>query len=154
MYSTKSLTCISGTSVGVIGTTNLLKTPAGTFDPSWECFVDNVSIGATKPFEFAENNWTLCETSDLVDGTHEITVQVNTAGRTFWFDRLQYTPSPSLSLDSAVLVVDNHDPGILFDSKWGALGGSANMTQTSGSTATFLFTGMYLCLISLLGFKF
>ncbi|KAF9458804.1 hypothetical protein BDZ94DRAFT_1123479, partial [Collybia nuda] len=131
----------NGTSVQVWGTTKLAKAADGTFDPSWECLVDKISIGATKPFEFPENNWLLCEQNGLIDGSHEIVVNVNTINHTFWFDKIQYTPSPSTSLETAVVLVDNHDPGISFDSSWRALGGTANMTQVKGSTASFLFTG-------------
>jgi hypothetical protein len=39
-------------------------------------------------------------------------------------------------------MVQNQDPGIVFDPQWWPLGGEANMTQVPGSTATFHFTGM------------
>lgn len=134
---------VLGTSVAIIGTTNLVKIENDTrFDPAWECFVDKISIGAAKPFEFRENNWLLCEQKELNDGLHEITLNVTTTGNTFWFDSLQFTPSSSASYESAVLLVDNQDPAIKYDSKWGALGGTANFTQASGSEVKFNFTGM------------
>ncbi|RDB27359.1 hypothetical protein Hypma_004464 [Hypsizygus marmoreus] len=134
-----------GTSVAVFGTTHLVKVDNGTrFDPTWECFVDNVSIGATDPFEFPENNWTLCRWNSLSDGPHTITVNVTTTGSTFWFDSLRFTPSPSASYDSAVLAVENDDPRIFYDSKWMALGGNANFTTEAGSQMKYQFTGTSL----------
>ncbi|KAF9458806.1 hypothetical protein BDZ94DRAFT_1300969 [Collybia nuda] len=130
-----------GTSIEIWGTTDLAKISAGVFDPSWECFVDKISVGATKSFEYAENNWNLCGQNNLPDGIHEIVINVNSAGQVFWVDRIVYAPSPSLSLNAAVILVENHDTGINLDSKWQALGDEAAMTQTMSSIATFIFTG-------------
>lgn len=142
-----SLNGDSGTTISIVGTTNLKKNPGDTaFDPKWECFVDGISIGAAKPFQFQENNWLLCEQGVLSDGPHEITVNVTTIkGNTFWFDYLRFTPSPSAPFYPAVLRVENQDPGILFDSNWKALGGSANVTTVAGSQASFNFTGKLCC---------
>ncbi|KAF9458807.1 hypothetical protein BDZ94DRAFT_1269735 [Collybia nuda] len=115
-----------GTSVQVLGTINLAKTSVGPSDPFWECFVDNVSINITRPVDYFENNWILCEQQDLADGQHELTVNVTTAGQTFWFDRIQYTPSPGL---------------LQMNAAQNALGSTANMTQVDGSTVTISFTG-------------
>ncbi|KAF5372356.1 hypothetical protein D9615_009233 [Tricholomella constricta] len=130
-----------GTSIRVVGTTKLSRINETHWDPSWECFVDQISIGATKPFAFPENNWNLCQQSVLNDGQHEITVKVTSAGTTFWLDYLVFTPSPEVSYDEAVLLVENSDTGILYDSSWGALGGTANMTTKKGSQVKFDFTG-------------
>jgi hypothetical protein len=135
---------ILGTAIFVKGTTHPLNIPAGAFDPSWECFVDNISIGATKPRIHAENNQLLCEQKGLVDTLHELTVNVHTTGQTFWFDRIQYTPSPRLSSDNAVFLVDNNDIRMVFDSNWFAIRSPNDTTQTPGSTAKFLFNGMCL----------
>ncbi|GLB39931.1 hypothetical protein LshimejAT787_0704410 [Lyophyllum shimeji] len=131
-----------GTSVSVFGTTNLVQLDNGTrWDPTWECFVDKISIGSAKPFPAEENNWFLCGQDVLNDGQHEITVNVTTTGHTFWLDYLIFTPSPNASYDEAVLIVENNDRAIFLDSSWGSLGGSANMTTVKGSQAKFDFVG-------------
>ncbi|KAG6867677.1 hypothetical protein C0993_012485 [Termitomyces sp. T159_Od127] len=136
-----------GSSVTVYGTTSL-KTLDNwkTFNPKWECFVDGISIGATKPFQFAENNWSLCEQGTIADGPHVITVNVTTTGNTFWFDYLMFTPSPRNS--SATLLVQNTDPAILYDHSWRKLGGTANITTKIGSVMNFDFVGTSLTWVS------
>jgi hypothetical protein len=119
-----------------------VNTTAG-WDPSWECFVDNISIGATAPFQYDENNWLLCEQANLIDGSHEITVNVtSTTGQPFWFDYVQYAPSASVSEQTAYVIVDHLDPAIQYGNGWAALGGTANMTSTQGSVLQFNFTGI------------
>ncbi|KAG6873170.1 hypothetical protein C0995_002019 [Termitomyces sp. Mi166 len=134
-----------GSSVTVWGTTSLKQVDNGTsFDPSWECFVDQISIGATKPFQFPENNWVLCEEETITDGVHVITINVTSTGNTFWFDYITYTPSPSTSYETAVLLVQNTDSAMIYGAGWGALGGTANMTTKVGSEAIFSFVGTSL----------
>lgn len=113
------------------------------WDPRWECFVDNVSIGATDPFPYDENNWPLCQATDLNDGLHELAVNItSTTGQPFWLDYIQYAPSSSVSEETAYVVVDSLDPAIGYGVGWTALGGSANMTSTQGSIFQFNFTGI------------
>jgi len=134
----------AGSSVKVFGSTNRVKNPTTGFDPSWECFVDKISIGATQPFEFAENNWLLCEQEQLVDGPHVVTVNVTqdtAAGRTFWFDNINYTPSLSVPKDGAYILIDNFDPDLFYGDGWGPLGGFANLTTTTSAELRFNFTG-------------
>ncbi|KAG6826442.1 hypothetical protein H0H92_015769 [Tricholoma furcatifolium] len=129
-------------SITVWGTTALIKIDNGTtWDPSWECFVDNVSIGSTAPFQYPENNWVLCGSSSFSDGQHTLTLKVSTSGNTFWFDYITYVPSPSVSLQSAVIMVQNTDPDVIYGSGWGALAGFANETSTVGSQVKFNFIG-------------
>ncbi|KAG6812612.1 hypothetical protein H0H92_001831 [Tricholoma furcatifolium] len=128
----------SGSSITVWGTTALTKIDNGTtWDPSWECFVDNVSIGSTAPFQYPENNWVLCGPSSFSDGQHTLTLKVSTSGNTFWFDYITYVPSPSVSLQSSVIMVQNTDPDVIYGSGWGALGGTANETSTVGSQVKY-----------------
>lgn len=49
---------------------NKVSTVGGATDPSWECFVDNVSIGSKPPIGFPENNWVFCEADSLSNGQH------------------------------------------------------------------------------------
>ncbi|KAF9561139.1 hypothetical protein CPC08DRAFT_707577 [Agrocybe pediades] len=148
LHGTKTSASLSyafnGTQVRVWGTNNL-RNDSGVLDPQWECFVDKISIGATAPFQFAENNWVFCEQDQLEDGPHVITVNATVAKQqTFWFDQINYIPSVSVPLDNKGILVDNHDAALQFGDGWGALGGTANQTGKSGSTLTFQFVGVSL----------
>jgi hypothetical protein len=132
----------TGTRIDAFGTTNL-KNTSGIIDPTWECFIDNVSIGATNPFNFVENNWVLCSAENLTDTSHVMTVNAKSNGTTFWFDYFQYIPSVDISssTDGELVMIDNMDPDIHFDSSWQSLGNIANMTSTKGANVTFSFIG-------------
>lgn len=126
----------------VYGSTQI-RNNSGVIDPVWECFVDQVSIGSTRPFIYPENNWLFCSQGNLTDGPHVISVNATIAtGRTFWFDRVEYAPSASISLWDKAIRVDHLDPALQFGSGWYALGDTANATSRSGSVFTFNFFGM------------
>lgn len=110
-------------------------------DPSWECFIDEINIHRTKPFNFTENNWLLCSYEGLTDGPHNLTVSVTSNGHTFWFDYLQYTPSANVPLEDAVILVDYKDPAIRYYSVW-VENNVSMMTTTPGSGAVFNFIGV------------
>jgi hypothetical protein len=134
----------SGSEVTIFGSNNLLN-DSGVLDPTWECFIDKISIPSTSPFQFPENNWAFCAQDQLVDGPHVITVNATVLkAQTFWFDSLQYVPSASVNLDQAAILVDNLDPQLQYGTGWGALGGTANDTGTTNSIFTFDFTGVSL----------
>ena len=116
---------------------------SGSQDPTWECFVDNVSIGWSLSAEVdtVENNWNLCQ-SDLQDGPHVLSVNVAVLFlQTFWFDQIEYTPSTNVSLDNSTVRFDSSDPSVQYSSGWTAFDGFVNLTQTVGSTVTFEFFG-------------
>lgn len=124
---------------------NNLQNNSGILNPSWECFVDGVSIAAT-PFQSPENNWQFCGSPVLADGNHVLTVNASVSSpQTFWIDQIQYLPlaGSQPQLANATVLVDNLDPMLkpAFGKGWGELGGSANMTTTSGSQFTLNFTG-------------
>ena len=112
-------------------------------DPTWECFIDDISIGRTDPFQFAENNWLFCSSGILADTSHLLTVNAKSKGSTFWFDYLRFTPSANGSLSDALIYIDNTDPAIRYDSDWQPLGDIANMTSSTGSTVVFNFLGEF-----------
>lgn len=132
---------LPGTQISVFGTTNVKNSSSGIVDPSWECLIDNNSIGSTPPFLFIENNWNLCSADNLPSGTHTLTVNTFSHGRHFWFDYLQYTPSNVDDLNNALVKVPRTDPDIVYDGTWQNLGNIATMTRASGSSATLSFTG-------------
>jgi hypothetical protein len=140
--------CTPGTSVAVLGTIDVVNTTLG-FDPSWECFVDNISISIgpdPKQLQHSpENNQVLCEREHLNDESHNITVKISTTGRPFWLDYIQFNPSPSLSLETAVIRVESGDTGVFYDTNWKTTKtGLARLTQVKDSSARFSFTGMYI----------
>lgn len=134
----------TGTSVRVYGTNNI-RNDSGVLDPTWDCFVDNISIGPSTPFQYPENNWLFCSQNNLVDGPHILTVNATvTKAQTFWFDSVQYVPSASVSLADAAVMVDSLDPQLQYGEGWQALGSTANLTTQTSSIFTFDFTGISL----------
>jgi len=122
--------------------TNNIRNDSGVLDPTWDCLVDNVSIGPTTPFPYVENNWVFCSKKDLTDGLHTLTLNATiTKGQTFWFDNIQYIPSSSVSLENAAVMIDSLDPQLQYGSGWQALGDTANMTVKANSLFTFSFVG-------------
>ncbi|KDR68491.1 hypothetical protein GALMADRAFT_256714 [Galerina marginata CBS 339.88] len=142
----------SGSRVIVYGTSKVEPGGANGHDPSWACSVDGVSIPAKDAIDFSENNWILCEADSLSDGQHTVKVQgtVLDPTNTFWFDRFNYVPSSSVSLDNVALFVDSSDPAIQYGSGWGPLRDIGEMTQQNGAKATFDFTGVQLSWFSLI----
>jgi len=130
----------TGTSVSVIGSNNL-RNDSGVLDPTWECFVDHISIGKTAPFQFAENNWLFCERTILVDGPHILTVNATVSkNQTFWFDAIQYVPSASVPLALKAILVDSDDEALQYGNGWRVLS-TANTTEKTGSVLNFEFYG-------------
>ncbi|KAG6880138.1 hypothetical protein C0992_005222 [Termitomyces sp. T32_za158] len=111
--------------------------------PKWECFVDGINIG-NWPSLFLENNQLLCQQVTMSDGPHTITVNVTSAGNTFWLDYIAFTPSPASSHTPAVLRAQNTDSAIGYGAGWADLNGDANMTSMIGSKANFSFVGTSL----------
>ncbi|KAF5316677.1 hypothetical protein D9619_006223 [Psilocybe cf. subviscida] len=136
----------SGTQIFVFGTTHIQKANNTTgYTPNWQCFIDHVSVGATDPFEFPENNWTLCSARGLADGKHTLRVEANsTNGAIFYFDYLRYAPSDSVPLENESIMVNNLDPAIQYGANWVPLGDIANMTVVQGSIVEFDFIGTTL----------
>ena len=131
----------TGTGVSVIGSNNF-RSDSSVLNPTWECFVDHISIGRTTPFPFAENNWEFCKRGVLVDGPHLLTVNATVANKqTFWFDRIQYALSTGMSLASKAILVDSGDKALQYGAGWEALGDTANMTRKTGSVFNFQFDG-------------
>jgi hypothetical protein len=132
-----------GSEVIVLGT-SITTNSSGIQDPSWECFIDNVSIGwnlSSAPR--TENSWVFCQ-SVLQDGPHVLSTNVKVLHQqTFWFDRIHYVPSSNVPLDNATVMVDSTDPAVQYSSGWTELNGIVNLTQTAGSTVTYEFFGPY-----------
>ena len=147
----------SGSVVFVYGTSITTDAP-GAQDPSWECFIDNTSIGSFpdsgSSLSVSDNNWILCGAGpgQFQDGPHLLTVKANVSNQqTFWFDQIQYAPSASVSLNQSILRIDSSDSAIQYSSGWRLEGIPINshapfivnssITQTSGDTLTYHFSG-------------
>ena len=76
----------SGSEIIVLGT-SITTNASGSQDPTWECFVDNISIGWNlSSGARAENTWTFCQ-SALQDGPHVLSTNVTVLHQqTFWFE--------------------------------------------------------------------
>ena len=139
----------TGSQIEVFGCNNLTMSGSGVPDPSWECFIDGISIVSTAPFQFPENNWLFCAHNALLDGPHVLTVNATvTNSQTFWVDRIQYVPSSSVPLNNKYIYIDNLDQQLLQDAYgpgWEAIPGDPqrNMTGQTNSLFTFEFIGMF-----------
>ena len=131
----------SGAQVIVLGT-SITTNISGSQDPTWECFIDNASIGWNTVLINPENNWVLCEDSHLPDGPHVLRVQVTVSNQqTFWFDQIQYLPFFDVSLDQSIVRIGSTDQAVQYSSGWQPMAGIANYTQTEGSSLTLDFSG-------------
>ncbi|KAF9458822.1 hypothetical protein BDZ94DRAFT_1325242 [Collybia nuda] len=152
LYGTKNPGGLSytfhGTWVTIQGTTNLVNLAGDVFDPSWECFIDGVSIGSNAPSMLSQNSSALCESPDLEGGLHEIDLYIYMASAVLWFDNILYTPSPT-SHDIPLLLVEGSDQEILYDAhSWTFLDNSSALTRSTGATVNFNFTGTGISWVS------
>jgi hypothetical protein len=163
LSSPPTISLFSGSEVIVYGT-SITTNASGTQDPTWECFIDNTSIGwllssnATTFGEGSQNNWPLCE-AQFQDGPHSLTVNANVSNQqTFWFDHIQYAPSASVSLNQSFLRIDSNDSAIQYSPAggWSTIQvfnnifeiegfpmneGNFTSTQITGANLTYLFSG-------------
>ncbi|KAF7759736.1 hypothetical protein Agabi119p4_11431 [Agaricus bisporus var. burnettii] len=130
-----------GTGIEVFGT-NIVNNPTTDPDPNFECFIDGVSIGRDSPFTFQENNWKLCETDGLFAGQHKLHIDIKVKSRkqTFWLDKIQYVPSPSVPLDNKTIQMANKDSAIRLDTTWRRLG-PFKVTSVMNAVAYIDFNG-------------
>ncbi|KAG6850864.1 hypothetical protein H0H93_007482 [Arthromyces matolae] len=137
-----------GTSIQVFGTTCVSGIP------TWDCYVDGVKFNSQNPFTSPENNWSLCELDSIIDGQHELTINVTSTNATFAFDYLVYTPSPTAALEPAIVRIDHTDPGLNYSSTgWSDLGGNA-ATSVAGSQVYFNFIGKGLSWVGYVPIEF
>ncbi|KAF8802696.1 hypothetical protein BYT27DRAFT_7172525 [Phlegmacium glaucopus] len=137
----------SGSSVVVFGTS--ITTNASTHFPTWECFIDNKTIGSKDSCEPARNYCIFCQNDQLQDGPHVLSVRVKVVNeQTFWFDQIQYIPSSNVSLDQSLLRIDSSDPTIQYSAAWQSGPDIVNYTQIAGSSLTYEFSGISLSWIT------
>ena len=135
-----TLSSFSGSGVTVYGT-SITTNVSGIQNPTWECLIDNNSIGSSNSSSSAnlgnQNNWILCGAGPFQDGPHMLTVNANVSNQqTFWFDQIQYTPSASVSLNQQLLYIDAGDPAIKYDGVWTRSAFQLPMGPNTGSHYT------------------
>ncbi|KAG6850565.1 hypothetical protein H0H93_011764 [Arthromyces matolae] len=131
-----------GTSVELYGTNGQVPYNDG-YDPKWGCRVDGQAFSPPGGSSDAENNWPLCATDGLSEGTHQLVIDVTGVGDgTFWFDRLMYTPSGSTPSNAVMWVDATRDSAFQYDNTWHSA--SAMVTAVNGGSVTFGFTGTAL----------
>ena len=166
LLSPPTLLLFSGSAVIVYGT-SITTNASGTQDPTWECFIDNTSIGWSLSSDNyyvqggGQNNWPLCfgGPAQFQDGPHSLTVKAKVSNQqTFWFDQIQYAPSASVSLNQSFLRIDSNDSAIQYSPAGGwtlvnsdqyqiisdmelKIYGNVSYTQTTGATLTYQFFG-------------
>jgi hypothetical protein len=147
---------VSGSEVIVYGT-SITTNASGTQDPTWECFIDNKSIGwnpaaLSSIFMSNQNNWVLCGPAQFQDGPHLLTVNATVSNQqTFWFDQIQYAPSASVSLNQSLLRINSSDSAIQYLSGWSHLSqfsdlfiGNVSEAVANGTALTYQFSGSSL----------
>ena len=124
----------TGPAVRVIGSNQLRNDSSATVQSNLQlsCFVDGVSIDPTFPnrnhmTQYPGNNWKFCASDSLTDGPHIITVNATpTNNQTFWFDRIEYAPSSSISLENKTILLFWNDTAIQYGSGWLHSGADSN----------------------------
>jgi hypothetical protein len=151
-----TLSSVSGSEVVVYGT-SITTNASGTQVPTWECFIDGISIGGNPSSSGSstvlgalanENNWMLCGPTQFHDGLHLLTVNANVSNQhTFWFDQIQYALSASVSLNQPLLRINATDSAIQYSpiDDWQRMNvfplGLTILTTVNGSTITYQFSG-------------
>ena len=131
----------SGSRVKVIGTTT------SEWDPSlYVCLIDNTNIPNGDLPNLTENNIMFCGSDSLSDGQHTITLQTTVQvgdSLTFWFDKLQYLPSSTMSLHSSFIVLNANDPAIHYSYAWQDVKDDGMTANQQGEKMTLDFNGVY-----------
>ncbi|KAF9535462.1 hypothetical protein CPB83DRAFT_830477 [Crepidotus variabilis] len=131
----------SGVAIAVYITNNL---PNVTGANAVDCWVDGIQSEVNiKPIPGGTpiNNYMVCDASNLVDRSHEVSVVPNGSLDSFLFDRIQYRPSNNASLENEVVYVNSFDESMTFGRGWqGTEGAWYSYTSMRGSTFEFEFT--------------
>ena len=134
-----------------------MRTSGGVQDPVWRCEVDGTAIPLGNPFAYVENNWVLCQWSNIAAGQHTLKVTATSSKQAFLFDQFQYVPSHSADIKNANIMIDCTDAAINYDSGWKNLGGDlARMAPAGGAVMSFPFYGGYTllsCFAMLIGIR-
>jgi len=112
---------------------------------TWECLLDNLHKDIYLPYStLYENNWEFCTADSLDDSEHTITFHAIFQDQTIWFDRIVYSPSSSVNLDSSLIMVDSSDPSVTYGPGWQDMKDIGKKTLKQGANVTVDFSGEYL----------
>ncbi|KAF9522926.1 hypothetical protein CPB83DRAFT_840117 [Crepidotus variabilis] len=137
----------SGTSVEVNGYNDVSQSA------DWTCTVDGTPIDGKSKMPF-DNGLTFCQQPNLPDGPHNLTVQIyRIKNRWFWFDHIQYTPSPNANLKDKAFIYQNDDQDLKYGPGWNTADGTTKTNQT-GSTVELEFNGTAISAFSRLPAEF
>ncbi|GJJ15753.1 hypothetical protein Clacol_010031 [Clathrus columnatus] len=131
-----------GSSINVIGSIPITNSNSNSRDPTWECFIDGISLGPPTYPNVTENNWSLCEHA-LSDGPHQLEVIVNSTTSPFYFDYLLYAPSVGISLENNTIFISGLDPDVTYDSTWSVVR-TSSATSEPGGEVIITFVGQSL----------
>jgi hypothetical protein len=154
-----SLTMASdiGTEISLYGGINFV--PSGTFGT---CALDAVTDNSTSLMiangVVGTNNNLLCTYSGLSDNTHMLTFNLGSIGsypsapgadgspNRVWVDRVVYTPSASVALDTApAVMIFPGDPSLEYSTGWETdIYDDALTTSVENGSVMFTFQGMWL----------
>ena len=131
-----------GSSIALIGRSNFANNSGNIF-PQFSCSIDGIQIPNEGFIPVVTNNFVLCDQKPgtLVDGEHHFSLNITASPQLFYFDRLEYLASSSVSLSKATVKVNHTDPAISYSGNWFNYGNYVNMTITGGSKMTFNFIG-------------
>lgn len=111
-----------------------------------QCIIDNVTLTPDIP-QFPQNNWPLCQSGDLLAGSHTLTFAVDIESQTtsFFFDYLLFTPSFHNQTSAALVRIDPSDPSITLTGNWTTANdtGSSPLTNSEGASLNVSFTGEF-----------
>ncbi|KAF9522928.1 hypothetical protein CPB83DRAFT_71873 [Crepidotus variabilis] len=124
----------SGTSVEVNGYNDVSQSP------DWTCTVDGTVIDGKSKMPF-NNPLTFCQQPNLPDGPHNLTIEISKAkNRWFWFDHIQYTPSPNAITKDRAFIYQNDDQDLKYSTGWYPADSTTKTNQT-GATVVLEFNG-------------
>lgn len=137
----------NGSSIGVFGTICPPTTwpPANLSALTWSCYLDGILMPPQNP-EAYENNYAFCNQTSISDTAHEIVVNITSSEEVkFYLDTIQYRPSPNVSLENSLIVINNNDSGINYISGWSAVTTeTANQTTDPNGLINVTFIGTQL----------
>ncbi|KIJ35222.1 hypothetical protein M422DRAFT_85336, partial [Sphaerobolus stellatus SS14] len=155
LYSTSGNSSLSftfsGSTVELIGRANFVNN-GGALSPTFSCSVDGIGIQNEGLTQVQTNNFVFCQCIPgklQHDGQHQIIINIapSSSKQSFYFERIEYTPSSNVSLSPTTVRVNYTDPAIRYDAGWNNLPSGddrhdfVELTEFTGAEMTFPFVG-------------
>ncbi|GJJ15748.1 hypothetical protein Clacol_010026 [Clathrus columnatus] len=122
---------LHSSSIGIVGAIDIANYSTNP-DPTWECYVNGVSLGPPNLIDTKSGSDSMCSGQGFLDGENELVVNVTSKGMPFYFDRIPYQAAPSVSLENTLIKIQNPDPAINYISGWSP-NGIVNQTSDPNS---------------------